>query len=136
LDGQDVLISPKPNFKKWRRKVTMVFQSALYSIRLVCAKTSVIRSMDTRPDGIRRERVHHEAGTRLEGGRKVLDKIPSELSTGMKASTWQLARALAQNPEAILYDEPTTMVDPIHATQWATLFLRLKGKVSIARRSL
>ena len=49
----------------------------------------------------------------------VLDKLPGELSTGMRRAV-AIARALAQNPEAILYDEPTTMVDPIMARTWAT----------------
>ncbi len=57
----------------------------------------------------------------------VLDKIPSELSTGMKRAV-AIARALAQNPEAILYDEPTTMVDPIMAVHMGDLILRLKEK--------
>ena len=55
----------------------------------------------------------------------VLDKIPSELSTGMKRAV-AIGRALAQNPEAILYDEPTTMVDPIMAGHMGDLILRLK----------
>jgi len=55
----------------------------------------------------------------------VLDKIPSELSTGTKRAV-AIARALAQNPEAILYDEPTTMVDPIMAGHMGDLILRLK----------
>ncbi len=37
-----------------------------------------------------------------------------------------IARSLAQNPEAILYDEPTTMVDPIMAAHMGDLILRLK----------
>jgi len=37
-----------------------------------------------------------------------------------------IGRALAQNPEAILYDEPTTMVDPIMAGHMGDLILRLK----------
>jgi len=55
----------------------------------------------------------------------VMDKLPSELSTGMKRAV-AIARALAQNPEAILYDEPTTMVDPIMAGHMGDLILRLK----------
>jgi phospholipid/cholesterol/gamma-HCH transport system ATP-binding protein len=57
---------------------------------------------------------------------EVLDKVPSELSTGMKRAV-AIARAFAQNPEAILYDEPTTMVDPIMAGHMGDLILRLKG---------
>jgi phospholipid/cholesterol/gamma-HCH transport system ATP-binding protein len=55
----------------------------------------------------------------------VLEKLPSELSTGTKRAV-AIARALAQNPEAILYDEPTTMVDPIMAGHMGDLILRLK----------
>jgi ABC transporter len=40
------------------------------------------------------------------------DRFPADLSTGMKRS---VAIALAENPEAVLYDEPTTMVDPLMA---------------------
>jgi phospholipid/cholesterol/gamma-HCH transport system ATP-binding protein len=56
----------------------------------------------------------------------VLDKLPSELSTGMKRAV-AIGRALAQNPEAILFDEPTTMVDPIMAAHAGDLILRLKN---------
>jgi phospholipid/cholesterol/gamma-HCH transport system ATP-binding protein len=55
----------------------------------------------------------------------VLEKLPSELSTGMKRAV-AVGRAMAQNPEAILYDEPTTMVDPIMAGHAGDLILRLK----------
>jgi phospholipid/cholesterol/gamma-HCH transport system ATP-binding protein len=55
----------------------------------------------------------------------VLDKLPGELSTGNRRAV-AIARALAQNPEAILYDEPTTMVDPIMAAHMGDLIARLK----------
>ena len=55
----------------------------------------------------------------------MLEKLPSELSTGTKRAV-AIARALAQNPEAILYDEPTTMVDPIMAGHMGDLILQLK----------
>ena len=42
----------------------------------------------------------------------LADLMPSELSTGMKRAV-AIARALAVEPQAILYDEPTTMVDPL-----------------------
>jgi phospholipid/cholesterol/gamma-HCH transport system ATP-binding protein len=51
--------------------------------------------------------------------------LPGELSTGMRRAV-AIARALAQNPEAILYDEPTTMVDPIMAAHMGDLIARLK----------
>lgn len=56
-----------------------------------------------------------------------LERLPSELSTGAKRNV-AIARALAQDPEAILYDEPTTMVDPLMATHTSDLILKLKEK--------
>jgi phospholipid/cholesterol/gamma-HCH transport system ATP-binding protein len=58
---------------------------------------------------------------------QIADKLPSEISTGTKRAV-AIARALAENPEAILYDEPTTMVDPIMAAHTGDLILKLKQK--------
>ena len=55
------------------------------------------------------------------------DLMPSDLSTGKKRAV-AIARALAAEPEAILYDEPTTMVDPLMAQTIADLILKLKRK--------
>jgi phospholipid/cholesterol/gamma-HCH transport system ATP-binding protein len=55
------------------------------------------------------------------------DRLPNDLSTGMKRSV-AVARALAEEPEAILYDEPTTMVDPLMAEHMSLLIVRLKEK--------
>lgn len=53
------------------------------------------------------------------------DRLPADLSTGTKRAV-AIARALAENPEAILYDEPTTMVDPLMAAHISDLILKLK----------
>ena len=60
----------------------------------------------------------------------VKDLRPSDLSTGMKRAV-AIARALAAEPEAILFDEPTTMVDPIMAITIADLILKLKRRQGI-----
>ena len=52
------------------------------------------------------------------------DLLPSDLSTGMKRSV-AIARALAAQPECVLYDEPTTMVDPLMAQLLGDLIKRL-----------
>src|SRR5437763_4585638 len=53
------------------------------------------------------------------------DAYPADLSTGYKRAV-AIARALAAQPECILYDEPTTMVDPIMSDHLGNLMLRLK----------
>ena len=55
------------------------------------------------------------------------DSMPADLSTGMKRAV-AVARALAAEPDCILYDEPTTMVDPLMAATVTGLILRLKEK--------
>jgi len=55
------------------------------------------------------------------------DRLPSDLSTGTKRAV-AIARALAENPDAILYDEPTTMVDPIMAAHMGDLIVKLKAQ--------
>jgi phospholipid/cholesterol/gamma-HCH transport system ATP-binding protein len=55
------------------------------------------------------------------------DRIPEDLSTGTKRAV-AIARALAADPEAILYDEPTTMVDPLMAGHIIQMITKLKAK--------
>jgi len=56
--------------------------------------------------------------------------MPSDLSTGMKRSV-AIARALASQPSAVLYDEPTTMVDPLMAHLLGDLIQRLKMQLHL-----
>jgi phospholipid/cholesterol/gamma-HCH transport system ATP-binding protein len=73
------------------------------------------------------DRIQHRVDQLLElvELENVKDLMPSDLSTGMKRAV-AIARALAAEPEAILFDEPTTMVDPIMAITIADLILKLK----------
>ena len=61
------------------------------------------------------------------------DAYPADLSTGYKRAV-AIARALAAQPECILYDEPTTMVDPIMSNTLAELMLKLKRELTADRR--
>jgi len=58
----------------------------------------------------------------------VEDALPASLSTGRKRAV-AIARALAAQPEVVLYDEPTTMVDPIIARRLGDLIQRLKRQL-------
>jgi phospholipid/cholesterol/gamma-HCH transport system ATP-binding protein len=66
----------------------------------------------------------------MVGVKPMRDLLPSDLSTGMKRSV-AIARALAAQPEAILYDEPTTMVDPIMAQLLGDLIQKLKHQLKL-----
>jgi phospholipid/cholesterol/gamma-HCH transport system ATP-binding protein len=117
-----------------RRKVTMVFQSgALFDSLTVGENVAYpLRERAARGEPISEEqieaRVEELLGlVELEG---VRDLAPSELSTGMKRAV-AIARALAADPECILYDEPTTMVDPLMAVTVGDLILKLKRRSQI-----
>jgi len=125
IDGQDATDYSEADFAEVRRKVTMVFQSgALFDSLTV--RENIAFPLEDQP-GLTFEDVDAyvaKLSHTLEVD-EVLDKLPGELSTGMRRAV-AIARALAQNPEAILYDEPTTMVDPIMAAHMGDLILRLK----------
>ena len=125
VDGEDVTDFTEAQFEEVRRKVTMVFQSGALFDSLTVGE-NIAFPLEDQP-GLTAEDVDayvHEFSVMLEV-ENVLDKLPSELSTGTKRAV-AIARALAQNPQAILYDEPTTMVDPIMAAHMSDLILRLK----------
>ncbi len=61
---------------------------------------------------------------------EMRDLLPSDLSTGMRRSV-AIARALAARPECVLYDEPTTMVDPLMAQLLGDLIKRLKIQLNL-----
>jgi phospholipid/cholesterol/gamma-HCH transport system ATP-binding protein len=125
VDGQDVTDFTEQQFEEVRRKVTMVFQSGALFDSLTVAE-NIAFPLDKQP-GLEVEDVDayvDKLANMLEVA-EVLDKLPSELSTGMKRAV-AMARAFAQNPDAILFDEPTTMVDPIMAGHMGDLILRLK----------
>jgi phospholipid/cholesterol/gamma-HCH transport system ATP-binding protein len=66
----------------------------------------------------------------LVGAEDVIDSLPASLSTGRKRAV-AIARALAAQPEAILYDEPTTMVDPLIAHLLGDLIQKLKRQLKL-----
>jgi phospholipid/cholesterol/gamma-HCH transport system ATP-binding protein len=113
-------------FAEIRRRVTMVFQSgALFDSLTVAENVAfplVGRSDSEGQDEI--ERKVKELLAMLEVS-EFAERLPADLSTGTKRAV-AIARALAENPEAILFDEPTTMVDPLMAAHISDLILKLK----------
>ena len=125
IDGEDVTGFKEADFAEVRRKVTMVFQSGALFDSLTVGENMAFPFADQ--PGLTNEDIDEYVMkiARMLEVDDVLDKLPSELSTGMKRAV-AIGRALAQNPEAILFDEPTTMVDPIMVGHMGELILRLK----------
>jgi phospholipid/cholesterol/gamma-HCH transport system ATP-binding protein len=125
--GNDITDWPENKLAEIRKRVTMVFQSGALFDSLTVSENIAFPLYER--EGITEDEVDarvHELADMLEVAND-LDRVPSELSTGAKRNI-AIARALAQDPEAILYDEPTTMVDPLMATHTGDLILKLKEK--------
>jgi len=125
--GEDITDWTEDQLAEIRRRVTMVFQSGALFDSLTVAG-NVAYPLEAR-DNMEPEQIEARVQELLEmlEAAEFADKLPSELSTGTKRAV-AIARALAQDPEAILYDEPTTMVDPLMAAHTGDLILKLKEK--------
>jgi phospholipid/cholesterol/gamma-HCH transport system ATP-binding protein len=128
--GKEITTLNESEMRQIRKKVTMVFQSGALFDSLTVAE-NVEFSLETRDDYD--EENKHEvvrgllAMVELE---EFADAYPPDLSTGHKRAI-AIARALAAQPDCILYDEPTTMVDPIMSDHLAALMLRLKTQLKL-----
>ncbi len=125
IAGQDIVGWDERRLAEIRKRVTMVFQSGALFDSLTVGENIAFPLQDH--DGISADEIDARVKELAEMTEVAdeLDRLPSELSTGMKRNV-AIARALAQDPEAILYDEPTTMVDPLMATHTGDLILKLK----------
>lgn len=125
--GEDVTGWSEDRFAEIRRRVTMVFQAGALFDSLTVAENvgfPLVGRDDKSAEEI--DRRVKELLEMLEVA-EFADLLPSDLSTGTKRSI-AIARALAEDPDAILYDEPTTMVDPIMAAHISELIVKLKEK--------
>ena len=126
----DITDAPESELRLIRKKVTMVFQSGALFDSLTVGE-NILFSLELRQD-------YNEANKEevVEGLLKMVDLVeykdvyPADLSTGFKRAV-AIARALAAQPECILYDEPTTMVDPIMGDHLGNLMLRLKHQLQL-----
>ena len=127
---QDITNFSETEMRLIRRKVTMVFQSGALFDSLTVGE-NILFSLELRED--------YDDSNKLDVVRGLLGMVdliefenayPADLSTGYRRAV-AIARALAAQPECILYDEPTTMVDPIMSDQMANLMLRLKKQLSL-----
>lgn len=128
--GEDICGFNEREMQGIRRKVTMVFQNgALFDS--ISVGENVAFPLRERGD-LGEEQIQQVVKGLLEmvGVAGMEDLLPSDLSTGMKRSV-AIARALASQPEAILYDEPTTMVDPLMGQLLGNLIERLKRQLHL-----
>ena len=129
--GRDVTSLSEAEVQEVRKMVAMVFQgSALFDSLTVCE--NVIYGVRVRNHKISEEEVSRIVAEKLEmvdmPGTEAL--LPSELSGGMKKRV-ALARALALEPRIILYDEPTTGLDPANVRRINALIKKMRDTVGV-----
>jgi phospholipid/cholesterol/gamma-HCH transport system ATP-binding protein len=134
VGGREVSALTEAELMDVRRRVTMVFQSgALFDSLTVGENVAYpLRERAERGLVLSEDQIQarvNELLARVELA-EARDLMPADLSTGMKRAV-AIARALAAEPEAILYDEPTTMVDPLMALTIGDLILKLKRETGL-----
>src|SRR5271166_6785663 len=117
-------------WRRIRKKVTMVFQSGALFDSLTVAE-NILFSLELREDYDEKNKEDVVDGLlSMVDLLEFRDAYPADLSTGYKRAV-AIARALAAQPECILYDEPTTMVDPIMSDHLIKLMQRLKNQLRL-----
>ncbi|MGD0482664.1 MAG: ATP-binding cassette domain-containing protein [Terracidiphilus sp.] len=128
VENQEITGLSEEGMRAIRKRVTMVFQNgALFDSLSV--RENVAFPLRER-GGLAEDQIDQIVGRLigLVGAEDVTDVLPSSLSTGRKRAV-AMARALAAQPEVVLYDEPTTMVDPLIARRLGGLIQRLKHQL-------
>jgi len=128
--GEDITDYPEEELERIRKKVTMVFQNGALFDSLTVGENVAFPLRESRE--LDEEQTYQiiDGLLQMVGVQEMRDLLPSDLSTGMKRSV-AIARALAARPECILYDEPTTMVDPLMAQLLGDLIKRLKIQLNL-----
>src|SRR5438094_6382863 len=130
VDGENIVDYDEEALTPVRKKVAMLFQGgALFDSMSVLENVAYgLREHTNLPDERIREIVR--AKLALVGLEGVEGLMPSELSGGMKKRV-ALARSIAMDPQCILYDEPTTGLDPVTANTINDLMRNLQRRLEV-----
>jgi len=127
IRGQEIEKLGGDELNEVRKKIGFLFQqAALYDSLTIEQNVMFPMTRHTQtPPAEQRQRAHELLASL--GMDKDLDKMPSEISGGMQKRVG-LARALALDPEILLFDEPTSGLDPITSAEISKLIVDLKQK--------
>ena len=130
VDGQEITSLKEESLYEIRKKFGMLFQAgALFDSLSVWENVGFGLKQHTNLSDEEIKAIAVEK-LRLLGLRSVEDLMPSELSGGMRKRV-SLARAIAMEPEILLYDEPTTGLDPIMADAINDLIVQMRKKLRV-----
>ncbi|MBC7523576.1 MAG: ATP-binding cassette domain-containing protein [Flavobacterium sp.] len=130
--GKDINNVNRQELEELRKKIGFLFQSgALYDSMTV--KENLEFPLRRFKKDLTEDEINAKVITALDnvGLKDVLDKMPSQLSGGMKKRI-SLARTIIIDPEIMLYDEPTTGLDPVTAEEISVLINDIQKKFKTA----
>ena len=130
IDGENIVAMNERQLLRVRRKFGMVFQGAALFDSMTVAENVAF--------GLRRHEhlTEREIADRVAGILEMVDlpgtekKKPAELSGGMRKRAG-LARAIIYEPQIVLYDEPTTGLDPIVSDSIDQLMVRVRDRLKV-----
>jgi phospholipid/cholesterol/gamma-HCH transport system ATP-binding protein len=130
FNGQELTQLGEREYDRVRKGIGFVFQGgALFDSMSVGDNVRFFLDENTDlPAAQKNERAGHALS--LVGLKGVADFMPSELSGGMRKRV-SLARILCMQPKVILYDEPTTGLDPITADSINNLIIEMRNRIKV-----
>lgn len=132
VDGISIGSASRAELKSVRKELGYVFQNAALFDSLTVAENLFLAQQDE--DSLVRIEECREAAIELlekvNLDASVMEKLPSQLSGGMRKRVG-VARAIASNPRYLLWDEPTTGLDPVNADNIDELILQLARDLNV-----
>jgi len=128
MENQEITELDEEGMREVRKRLTMVFQNGALFDSLSVRENVAFPLREH--GGLAEDQIEQIVDRLIEmvGAGDVVENLPASLSTGRKRAV-AIARALAAQPDVVLYDEPTTMVDPLIAKRLGNLIQRLKKQL-------
>lgn len=130
LDGEEVSRLDEEALAPVRKKCAMVFQHATLFDSMTCAENVALplqKHLRLRDDEARERALQLLARVHME---RQAERLPTDLGDGMRKRV-AIARALALEPRYVLFDEPTTALDPVSARRVDALIRELSDSLGV-----